>query len=206
MLAYIILLNILWSCHSHKKIKASFWEVFNVHGIFSYCHWLLLCWLSFPQIQNKQNKFSYCTEKLRALKNNVYMNIVKRFMPKTSFRLSALADLTVLDVLHLWSYSTKKHIKCFPKCLSWWLFWLLRQKKFRYLHPRIWNNSALLYKDPVGRIKWFHIDVLVLYKHFLKFYYYKDMNSRAQCSLKIQQKYLFLQRVLSEYVVISEGF
>lgn len=53
MLAYIILLNILWSCYSHKKIKASFWEAFSVHGIFSYCHWLLLCWLSFPQLQNK---------------------------------------------------------------------------------------------------------------------------------------------------------
>lgn len=88
---------------------------------------------------------------------------------------------------------------------QWMVLLTLRQKKemLRYLHLGIWNSSAFLYKDPVSRIKWLHINVLVLSKIFLRLNYYKDINSGAKCSLKNRREFFFFQRILSEYVGLS---
>lgn len=55
----------------------------------------------FPSASKLTKQVLICTENLGPLKNNVCMNIMKKFMPKSSFRLPALAALAVLDVLHL---------------------------------------------------------------------------------------------------------
>lgn len=63
------------------------------------------------------------------------MNIAKRFTPKISFILPDLAAFTVLDVLHLRSYSTKKRIRCFPKRPGSWSLWLQYKNMVQLFRP-----------------------------------------------------------------------